>query len=124
MATSGGGRIVNISSRGAFRGEPDAPAYGASKAAVNHLSTVLAQELGPQGIRVNTVSPGHTYSGDTDINADPSLFTDGQKNIADTTALRRLGTAQDVADAVSFLASEKSGYITGQCLAVAGGMTM
>ncbi len=58
MAASGGGRIVNISSRGAFRGEPEAPAYGASKAGLNALSQSLAKALAPQGVLVYCVAPG------------------------------------------------------------------
>jgi 3-oxoacyl-[acyl-carrier protein] reductase len=58
MARSGGGRIVNISSRGAFRGEPEAPAYGASKAGLNSLSQSLAKALAPQGVLVYCLAPG------------------------------------------------------------------
>lgn len=116
-----GGGILFLSSGAGHDPMANLSAYGASKAAVNHMSTVLAQELGPQGIRVNTVSPGHTYTGDTDPNADPSLYTDGQKNIADTTALRRIGIAQDVANVVLFFVSDLSGFVTGQWVRVNGG---
>ena len=58
MAESGGGRIVNISSRGAFRGEPDSPAYGASKAGLNSLSQSLAKALAPRGVLVYCIAPG------------------------------------------------------------------
>ncbi|MFN8003460.1 MAG: SDR family oxidoreductase [Acidobacteriota bacterium] len=60
MIKQGGGRIVNISSRGAFRGEPDAPAYGASKAALNAMSQSLAQALAPRQHFVYVVAPGFT----------------------------------------------------------------
>jgi 3-oxoacyl-[acyl-carrier protein] reductase len=116
-----GGGILFLSSGAGHDPMAGLSAYGASKAAVNHLSTVLAQELGPQGIRVNTVSPGHTFSGDTDPNADPSQYTEHQKNIADTTALRRLGTAQDVANVVLFFVSDLSGFVTGNWIRVNGG---
>ena len=116
-----GGGILFLSSGAGHDPMANLSAYGASKAAVNHMSTVLAQELGTQGIRVNTVSPGHTYTGDTDPNADPSLYTDGQKNIADTTALHRIGIAQDVANVVLFFVSDLSGFVTGQWLRVNGG---
>ena len=95
--------------------------YGASKAAVNHIAGILAQELGPDGVRVNVVSPGHTYKEEGDPNADPAAYTDNQRRIVDTTALRRLGTAQDVANAVLFFASDLSGFVTGQWLRVNGG---
>jgi 3-oxoacyl-[acyl-carrier protein] reductase len=116
-----GGGILFLSSGAGHDPMASLSAYGASKAAVNHMSTVLAQELGPQGIRVNTISPGHTYTGDTDPNADPPLYTEGQKNIADTTALRRIGTAQDVANVVLFFVSDLSGFVTGQWIRVNGG---
>lgn len=116
-----GGTILFLSSGAGHDPMANLSAYGASKAAVNHLSTVLAQELGPQGIRVNTISPGFTFSGDTDPNLDPSQYTEHQKNIADTTALRRVGTAQDVANVVLFFASDLSGFVTGQWLRVNGG---
>ena len=116
-----GGGILFLSSGAGHDPMANLSAYGASKAAVNHMSTVLAQELGPQGIRVNTISPGHTFTGDTDPNADPSHYTEGQKNISDTTSLRRLGTAQDVANAVLFFVSDLSGFVTGQWVRVNGG---
>ena len=116
-----GGGILFLSSGAGHDPMAGLSAYGASKAAVNHLSTVLAQELGPQGIRVNTISPGHTNSSDTDINADPSLYTEAQKHIADTTALRRLGTAQDVANVVLFFVSDLSSFVTGNWVRVNGG---
>ena len=116
-----GGSIVFLSSGAGHDPLEGLSAYGASKAAVNHLSTVLAQELGPRGIRVNVVSPGHTDRSDTDPNLDPAAFTPGQKLIAESNALRRLGTAQDVANAVLFFVSDLSGFVTGQWLRVNGG---
>ncbi len=116
-----GGGIVFLSSGAGHDPMANLSAYGASKAAVNHLSTVLAQELGPKGIRVNTVSPGHTFTGECDPNADPSTYTDSQRGIADTTALRRVGIAQDVANVVLFLTSDLSSFVTGQWVRVNGG---
>lgn len=95
--------------------------YGASKAAVNHMAGVLAQELGPQGVRVNVVSPGHTDKSGSDPNADPNAYTPSQRSLVETTALRRIGTAQDVANVVLFFASELSGFVTGQWVRVNGG---
>ncbi|HLK60862.1 MAG TPA: SDR family NAD(P)-dependent oxidoreductase [Chthonomonadaceae bacterium] len=116
-----GGSIVFLSSGAGHDPIEGLTAYGASKAAVNHLATVLAQELGPQGIRVNVVSPGHTDKGDTDPNAHPENYTPGQKQIVETTALRRLGTAQDVANVVLFFVSDLSSFTTGQWIRVNGG---
>ena len=116
-----GGSIVFLSSGAGHDPMEGLSAYGASKAAVNHLSTVLAQELGPRGIRVNVVSPGHTDRSGTDPNIDPAAYSPGQKQIAESTALRRLGTAQDVANAVLFFTSDLSGFVTGQWLRVNGG---
>jgi 3-oxoacyl-[acyl-carrier protein] reductase len=116
-----GGSIVFLSSGAGHDYLEGLSAYGASKAAVNHLAGVLAQEAGPQGIRVNVVSPGHTDKSDTDPNARQENYTAGQKHIAETTALRRIGTAQDVANVVLFFVSDLSGFVTGQWLRVNGG---
>jgi 3-oxoacyl-[acyl-carrier protein] reductase len=116
-----GGSIVFLSSGAGHDPLEGLSAYGASKAAVNQMAAVLAQELGPQGVRVNVVSPGHTYTGDDDPNARPEAMTSGQKQIVETTALRRLGTAQDVANVVLFFVSDLSGFVTGQWVRVNGG---
>jgi len=115
------GSIIFLSSGAGHDPLEGLSAYGASKAAVNHLSTVLAQEIGPLGIRVNVVSPGHTDRSDDDINERPDDLTEAQRKVAETTALRRLGTAQDVANVVLFFASDLSGFVTGQWLRVNGG---
>ena len=116
-----GGSIIFLSSGAGHDYLEGLSAYGASKAAINHLAGILAQELGPKGIRVNVVSPGHTHKDGTDPNATPAAYTEGQRSIADTTALRRLGTAQDVANVALFFASDLSGFVTGQWLRVNGG---
>lgn len=116
-----GGSVVFLSSGAGHDPIEGLSAYGASKAAVNQMAAVLAQEMGPQGVRVNVVSPGHTDKGDTDPNAHPENLTPGQKQIVATTALRRLGTAQDVANVVLFFVSDLSGFVTGQWLRVNGG---
>ena len=116
-----GGSIVFLSSGAGHDYLEGLSAYGASKAAVNHLAGVLAQEIGPKGVRVNVVSPGHTHKDGTDPNANPAAYTEGQRGIVDTTALRRLGTAQDVANVVLFFASDLSGFVTGQWVRVNGG---
>lgn len=116
-----GGSIVFLSSGAGHDYLEGLSAYGASKAAVNHLSGILAQEVGPKGVRVNVVSPGHTHKNGTDPNLNPNAYTEGQRGIVDTTALRRLGTAQDVANVVLFFASDLSGFVTGQWVRVNGG---
>ena len=116
-----GGSIVFLSSGAGHDYLEGLSAYGASKAAVNHLAGILAQEIGPKGVRVNVVSPGHTHKDGADPNANPAAYTEGQRNIAGTTALRRLGTAQDVANVVLFFASDLSGFVTGQWVRVNGG---
>jgi 3-oxoacyl-[acyl-carrier protein] reductase len=116
-----GGSIVFLSSGAGHDPLEGLSAYGASKAAVNQLAVVLAQELGPSGIRVNIVSPGHTDRGDANPNERPENYSSGQKQIVESTALRRLGTAQDVANTVLFFVSDLSGFVTGQWLRVNGG---
>jgi len=112
-----GGRIVNISSSVTKLMMPTYGPYGATKGAVEQLTKVLAKELGHRRITVNTVSPGAT---DTD------LFRKGKteeqiQNMADMAALARLGTPEDIANAVALLVSEEAGWITGQNVCANGG---
>ena len=116
-----GGSIVFLSSGAGHEPLEGLAAYGASKAALHIMAGVLAQELGPQGVRVNIVSPGHTQRDGSDPNLHPENYTEGQKHIAATTALRRIGTAQDVANVVLFYVSDLAGFVTGQWLRVNGG---
>ncbi len=118
-----GGSVVFISSGAGHDPLEGLSAYGASKAAVNQMAAVLAQELGPGGVRVNVVSPGHTEKGEPDPNLSPAAYTAGQQATADATALRRVGVAQDVANVVLFFCSDLSGFVTGQWLRVNGGRT-
>ncbi len=115
---SDGGRIVNIGSVVAQRGFPGNSAYGASKAAVAAMGRAWAQELGGRGITVNTVHPGPI---DTDMNpADPTKNPMAE-TLAGTTALKRYGTADEVAKTIAFLVGPAS-YITGADIPVDGGM--
>lgn len=116
MIRQGGGRIVNVSSRGAFRGEPEAPAYGASKAALNAMSQSLAQALAPHNIFVTVVAPGWV---DTDMAAESLEGPDGEQ-IRRQSPLNRVATADEVAKAVLFLASEGTDFMTGSILDVNG----
>jgi NAD(P)-dependent dehydrogenase (short-subunit alcohol dehydrogenase family) len=116
MLGRGGGRIVNVSSRGAFRGEPNAPAYGASKAGLNAMSQSLAQKLAPHGIFVCVVAPGFV---ETDMAASSLLGPEGDA-IRAQSPLNRVATAEEVARAIVFLASEGTEFMTGCILDVNG----
>ena len=116
MIQQGGGRIVNISSRGAFRGEPTAPAYGASKAALNSLGQSLAKLLGPHNIFIGTVAPGFT---ETDMAAERLAAPDGDA-IRAQSPLGRVAKPQEVAYAALFLASAGAEFTTGAIIDVNG----
>jgi NAD(P)-dependent dehydrogenase (short-subunit alcohol dehydrogenase family) len=104
-----GGRIVNISSRGAFRGEPEAPAYGASKAGMNAMSQSFAKALAPQNILVFAVAPGWI---DTVMAALSVNGPDGA-SIAAQSPLNRLGTPEEIAAIVLWLATDAPAFMTG-----------
>lgn len=114
---SRGGRIVNVSSRGAFRGEPNQPAYGASKAALVSLSQSLARSLGPEGIAVTTIAPGWTT---TDMAAD-ALSGDGYDRRRLESPLERVASPAEVAAAITYLASPQAEFATGTVLDFNGG---
>jgi 3-oxoacyl-[acyl-carrier protein] reductase len=116
MIAAGGGRIVNVSSRGAFRGEPTQPAYGASKAALIAFGQSLARALGPHRIAVTTVAPGWT---ETDMAAD-SLSGPRGDAIRAESPLGRVATPEDVARAVLYLASPEAEMASGSVLDVNG----
>src|SRR3712207_1923124 len=97
-----GGRIVNVGSRGAFRGEPEHTAYGAAKAGLTSFGQSLARELGPHGIAVATVAPGFV---ETDMAAGYLEGPEGDA-IRAQSPLNRVATADEIAAAVVFLASE------------------
>ena len=113
------GRIINISSVVGQAGGAGQVNYAASKAALIGLSKSLAQELGCRGITVNVVAPGYIA---TDMTK--GLPEERKQKILAAIPVERIGTPEDVAAAVKFLASEEAGYITGHVLAVNGGMYM
>ena len=120
MVTRGSGSIVNITSLNAVAPSPDAGAYPASKAAVALLTQHFALVLGPHGIRVNAVAPGFIDAGmSAPIYEDPEI----RAVRAASVPVGSLGTAEDVAEAVAFLASDKARYTTGQQLMVDGGVS-
>jgi 3-oxoacyl-[acyl-carrier protein] reductase len=111
-----GGRIVNVSSRGAFRGEPTAPGYGASKAGLNALGQSLARALAPEGILVFGVAPGWV---DTDMAAEHLQGARGAAVVADI-PLGRVATADEVARTVAWLALDAPASMTGAIVDVNG----
>lgn len=116
MMSRGGGRIVNVSSRGAFRGEPTAPAYGASKAGMNSMGQSLAVALAPYNIFVATVAPGWV---ETDMATD-YLNSPAGDAIRNQSPLRRVAKPEEIAAAVLFLASDESAFATGAILDING----
>jgi 3-oxoacyl-[acyl-carrier protein] reductase len=122
MKAAGRGRIVTISS-GAGLGVSltGIQAYAAAKAGEIGLTRQLAHELGPHGITVNSVAPGFVRSNPSTERQWDAYGAEGQQRLVQAIALRRLGTVEDIANAVLFLASDAAGWITGQTLAVDGG---
>jgi NAD(P)-dependent dehydrogenase (short-subunit alcohol dehydrogenase family) len=117
MIARGGGKIVNVSSRGAFRGEPDGPAYGASKAGLNSMSQSLAKRLAPHNITVGVVAPGFV---DTEMAA---RYLDQPELAAEIKAqspFNRVAKPEEVAAAVLFLASDGAVFSTGAIIDVNG----
>lgn len=115
------GRIVNISSVSGLAGQAGQTNYAASKAGVIAFSKSLAKELGSRNITVNVVAPGFVP---TALTEDILAEGDNMQKAIEATPLGRLGTAQDVAAAVAFLASDEASFITGQVLSVDGGLVM
>ncbi|MFF8033121.1 MULTISPECIES: SDR family oxidoreductase [unclassified Streptomyces] len=113
-----GGRIVNISSVATRVAFPAIVSYTMTKAALDYLSLSLAQELGPRGITVNTVAPGYT---ETEIN--PTLAVpEIRRRYSEASVFGRLGAPADIADVVSFVASDDARWVTGQWIDASGGV--
>ena len=111
------GKIINISSMWGIAGASCEVHYSASKAALVGFTKALAKEVGPSGINVNCVAPGYI---DTEMN---SAFDESTvREIADSTPLMRIGTPEDVAYLIAFLASDRASFITGQTVTVDGGL--
>lgn len=116
------GRVINISS-GAGRtiSLTGIQAYASAKAGQIGLTRQLAHELGPWGITVNGIAPGFVRSNPTTERQWEAMGKDGQERLLNNIALRRLGTPEDIANAVMFFASDQAGWITGEILGVDGG---
>jgi 3-oxoacyl-[acyl-carrier protein] reductase len=119
MVKQRSGRIINISSVVGQSGNPGQANYAASKAGMVGLSKSLAREVASRGITVNVVAPGMI---DTDMTS--SLPEAGRQVMLGQIPMGRLGTPEEIASAVHFLASDEASYITGQVVAVNGGMYM
>jgi NAD(P)-dependent dehydrogenase (short-subunit alcohol dehydrogenase family) len=120
MTGQGFGSIINLSSTFGERGGAGAALYSASKHAVNGLTRSAALEVAAQGIRVNAVAPGPVGTAGLDA------FAGGRENavaMAATVPAGRLGTVEEIADVITFLASDKARFLTGQIIAVNGGKT-
>lgn len=119
---NGGGSIINISSIASKTPPPGGSVYSATKGAVDVITRSLAQELGPRKIRVNTLAPGATDTeGVRTTFGEDRTFTD---HAISRTPLGRMGTVDDIANAALFLASEDSGWITGEEILVGGGIRL
>ncbi len=122
MQKQGYGRIINIASGAGLRPSlTGIQAYTAAKHALVGLTKQLSQDLGPMGITCNAVAPGFVRSNPTTERQWDSYGPDGQARLIQSIHTRRLGTAEDIANAVLFLASEQASWISGQILSVDGG---
>ena len=121
MIASGGGSIINTSSQAAVRGDVRLSAYGVSKGAINSLTRYVATQYGKAGVRCNAIMPGIVVTGTETVGPEP--------NPLDELFLRHtltpwLGTPDDIAHLVLFLASDESRYITGQLIGIDGGFAI
>ena len=116
MMKTGGGRIVNVSSRGSFRGEPTKPAYGASKAALNAMTQSLAKKLAPHHIYLGAVAPGFTETEMAAVTLTPAE----RENLLRESPFQRMAQPHEVAHAILFLASEGAEYSSGTIIDVNG----
>ncbi|MGI9260902.1 MAG: SDR family NAD(P)-dependent oxidoreductase [Woeseiaceae bacterium] len=116
MVERGGGRIINIGSRGAFRGEPEGPAYGASKAGLHAMGQSLAIALAPHNIEVITVAPGFV---ETDM-ASELLEGETGDAIRGQSPMNRVARPDEVAETVSFLATTDAQFLTGAIIDING----
>jgi len=122
MKARGCGRIINISSAaGLTVSKTGIQAYASAKAAMIGFTRQMAHELGPLGITVNCIAPGFIRSNPTSELQWQSYGPDGQQALVEGIAMRRLGDPGDIANGVQFFASDRSGWVTGQVIAIDGG---
>jgi 3-oxoacyl-[acyl-carrier protein] reductase len=119
MLKQKGGRIINLSSVVGVHGNGGQVNYSASKAGIIGITKSVAKELGSRGITVNAVAPGFIVTEMTD-----AMPEDAKAQVAERIAMKKLGSVNDVAELVAFLASDKAAYITGQVICVDGGMSV
>ena len=120
MRKGGGGSIINTSSVMGIVGSPTSPAYSAAKGAITIFTKSAALQYAKENIRINSVHPGYADTPLTDKRfSDPAV----RKELLDRTPMGRLGTAEDIANGVLFLASDESSWVTGSELVIDGGMT-
>lgn len=117
-----GGCIINIGSGASRSHPPGYSIYSASKAGLDAVTGVLAKELAPRKIRVNSVNPGATLSDGTKEAQLYGVDNDIEKHLVAMTPLGRMGTPRDIAKVVSFLASDDSGWLTGEVILASGGL--
>jgi NAD(P)-dependent dehydrogenase (short-subunit alcohol dehydrogenase family) len=119
MVKTGGGSVVNMSSVNAVMAIPSIASYNMSKGGINQLTRVMALALADHGIRVNAVAPGTIA---TELAAKAVLTSDEAKaRVMSRTPMRRLGTPDEIADVVAYLASDASSYLTGEIITADGG---
>ena len=116
-----GGSVINVSSVASMFSMPTATVYSATKSAVDAVTRTLSKELGPRKIRVNTIAPGGVET--EGFHTAGIAGTDFEKQMVAQTSLSRLGQPEDIARVAVFLASDDSAWITGERIAVSGGLT-
>lgn len=119
---SNGGSIINIGSGASQMCPPGYSIYSASKSALDAVTRVLAKELAPRGIRVNSINPGATLSEGTKSAGLYGAGSEFERQLVAMTPLGRIGTPSDIAKVVAFLASDDSGWITGEVILASGGL--
>lgn len=119
---SGGGSIVNVGSGASQMCPPGYSIYAASKSALDAVTRVLAKELAPRRIRVNSVNPGATLSEGTKSAGLYGAGSEFERQLVAMTPLGRIGTPSDIAKVVAFLASDDSGWLTGEVILASGGL--
>ncbi len=117
MIAGGGGRIINVSSRGAFRGEPRHPAYGASKAGLNAFGQSIARDLARHGIAVAMVAPGYV---ETDMTSEQLASEPAGQQIRAQSPFGRVAQPEEIAAAVLYLASPQAEWASGTILDLNG----